>query len=176
MIDPTAFPLDVGIAAVSAAAGAFSQVPKIQQLERELDLTREALTDSEQEMVSKIHELEEKLFTMDREYEGQTDKFKKQYDLKMRDNLAQMTEKIKIDYGYQLEIRVEEAKSKLLQDKFMQISNVGGDRQAELVKLRLQRSRIEDANKTLEKALGDSKAELDRLQEAASKKAGWWPF
>jgi hypothetical protein len=62
--------LDLGIAAVSAAAGAASQLPRIQELQRELEISRAALTESENEMVTKIHDLEEKLFQMDREYEG----------------------------------------------------------------------------------------------------------
>lgn len=180
MIDPSLIsgmlPMDVGIAAVSAAAGALSQVPKIQQLERELDVTRAALTDSEQQLVSKIHELEEKLFTMDNEYEQQTSKFKKQYDRQMRDDLERITDKMKVDFGYKMEIRVEEAKSKLLSEKLQEVSSRGGDKQAELVTLRLQRSRVEDANGTLEKALQDSQIELQRLQDASSKKASWWPF
>jgi hypothetical protein len=62
--------MDMGIAAVSAVAGAASQLPRIQELQRELDISRAALTESENEMVSKIHDLEEKLFQMDREFEG----------------------------------------------------------------------------------------------------------
>jgi hypothetical protein len=176
VIDPAIFPLDAGIAALSAAAGALSQVPKIQQLERELETTRSALTDSEQQLVSQIHELEEKLFTMDREFEGQTERFKRQYDLKMRDDLEMVTEKMKIDFSYKLEIRVEEQKSKMLQEKLLDVNNLTGNRQAELVALRLQRSRVESANENMEKALKRSSAELDKLREAASKKTGWWKF
>ena len=62
--------LDLGIAAVSAAAGAASQLPQIQELQRELEISRAALSESENEMVSKIHDLEEKLFLMDQEFEG----------------------------------------------------------------------------------------------------------
>lgn len=62
--------MDMGIAAVSAAAGAASQLPRIQELQRELEISRAALTESENEMVSKIHDLEEKLFQMDQEFEG----------------------------------------------------------------------------------------------------------
>jgi phage-related minor tail protein len=151
-------------------------VPKIQELERELDTTRAALTDSEQQLVSQIHELEERLFVMDREFEGQTDKFKKQYDVKMRDDLQKITEKMKVDFQYTLEIKVEEEKSKLLLDKLDVTNSLTGQRQVELVNLRLQRSRIEDANQALEKAMDESKAELDRLREAALKRTGWWPF
>jgi hypothetical protein len=180
VVDPSMLPLDVafdaGIAALSAAAGALSQAPKIQQLERELATTRASLTESEQQLVAQIHELEEKLFVMDREFEGQTDKFKKQYDTKMREELERVTEKMKINFRYKLDIRVEEQKSKMLQDKLLDISGFTGDRQAELVDLRLQRSRIEIANETLEKALEASSVELKRLTDASSKKTGWWPF
>lgn len=62
--------LDLGIAAVSAAAGAASQLPRIQELQRELDISRAALSESENEMVTKIYDLEEKLFLMDQEFEG----------------------------------------------------------------------------------------------------------
>jgi hypothetical protein len=172
VIDP--FALDFGIAALSAAGGALSQRPKIQQLERELETTRASLTESEQQLVDQIHELEEKLFTMDREFEGQTDKFKKQYDLKMRDELERVTEKMKIDFRYKLDIRVEEQKSKMLQDKLFDTSSFTGNRQDELVELRLQQSRIKIANAKMEKALVESTAELKTMREAASKKSSWW--
>jgi hypothetical protein len=83
---------------------------------------------------------------------------------------------MKINFRYKLDIRVEEQKSKMLQDKLLDISGFTGDRQAELVDLRLQRSRIEIANETLEKALEASSVELKRLTDASSKKTGWWPF
>jgi hypothetical protein len=176
MLSLDALPFDAGIAALSAAAGALSQMPKIQQLERELDITRAALTDSEQQLVDQIHELEEKLFTMDKEFEGQTEKFKKQYDLKMREDLERITEKMKVDFRYKLDIRVEEQKSKMLQEKLADSSSFTGNRQAELVDLRLQQGRIKIANEKMEKALETSTAELKRLREAASEKTGWWPF
>lgn len=174
MLSLDALGLDAGIAALSAAAGAFSQQSKIQQLQRELDTTRAALTDSEKQLVDQINELEEKLFVIDREFEGQTAKFKKQYNLKMREELERSMEKMKIDFRYKLEIRVEEQKSKMLQEKYFDVSNFTGNRQAELVELRLQQSRIKIANEKMEKALAASTSELKRLKEAASKKTGWW--
>lgn len=95
MVDPV-IATDVGIAVVSAAAGAASQFPRINQLQRELDIARTALTQSEQELVTKITQLEDRLYEMDAEFEAQTTKFKKQYDTKMREDLARMTEKMKV--------------------------------------------------------------------------------
>ena len=78
VVDPM-IATDVGIAVVSAAAGAATQLPRINKLQHELELSREALTQSEQEMVSKISKLEDKLYEMDTEFEQQTTRFKKQY-------------------------------------------------------------------------------------------------
>lgn len=173
IIDP--FAVDFGIAVVSAAAGAASQIPRIQSLERELEITRAALTESEQELVSKITELEEKMFVMDQEFEQQTARFKKQYDQKMKEDLRQVTEKMKTDFKYKLEIKVEEAKAKMLSDKLDIVNNLTGDRQAELMQLRVQRDQIDRANAELEKALEETANELERIR-AASEKKGWWPF
>lgn len=168
--------MDVGIAVVSAAAGAVSQLPRIQQLERELKTVRAALTDSENEMVAKIKELEDKLFLMDKEFEGQTEKFRKQYDFKMRDELERITAKMKTDFQYKLEIKMDEERSKLLSEKLDLVKGLTGGKQEELMSLRVQRDRVSKANLDLEKALSNAKNELDRLQQAASQKKGWWPF
>jgi alanyl-tRNA synthetase len=173
VLDPTV--VDAGIAVVSAAAGAASQFPRIQQLERELKSAKDSLTKSEEELVSKITELEDKLFHMDQEYEQATTRFKKQYDTKMKEDLERVADKMKVDFQYKLEIRLEEQKSKLLQDQLGLVNGLTGGRQEELVNLRLRNSRVQKANQELEQALEMSKLELERIQAGAQKK-GWWPF
>lgn len=173
VLDPTM--VDAGIAVVSAAAGAASQLPRIQQLERDLRSAKESLSKSEQELVSKIAELEDKLFHMDQEYEQATTRFKKQYDARMKEDLERVADKMKVDFQYKLEIRLEEQKSKLLQDQLGMVNGLTGGRQEELVDLRLRNSRVQKANQELEEALEMSKRELERIQEGAQKK-GWWPF
>lgn len=175
VIDPVMM-VDAGIAVVSAAAGAASQFPRIQELERQLKTARESLTASELELVAKITELEDKLFQMDQEYEQATTKFKKQYDLRMKDDLEKITEKMKVDFQYKLEIRLEEQKSKMLQDKLGLVNGLTGGRQEELVDLRIRNSRVQKANEELEQALEASRVELEKLQGGASQKKGWWPF
>jgi chromosome segregation ATPase len=167
--------IDAGIAVVSAAAGAASQLPRIQQLERDLRTAKDSLTKSEQELVSKITELEDKLFHMDQEYEQATARFKKQYDARMKEDLERVADKMKVDFRYKLEIRLEEQKSKLLQDQLGLVNGLTGGRQEELVDLRLRNSRVQKANQELEEALEMSKTELERIQAGAQKK-GWWPF
>lgn len=174
-IDPN-LALDVGIAVASAAAGAASQLPRVQQLERELSITKEALTQSEQEMVRKITELEEKLFEMDKEFEEQTDRFKKKYDNRMRGELERIKEKIITDYKYKLEIKLEEQKSKLLEERLDFVNTVTSGKAEQLVNLQIEKVNMNRANEELEKALAMSQAELDRLRQEATKKKGWWPF
>ena len=125
--------------------------------------------------MSKITELEDKLFHMDQEYEQATTRFKKQYDARMKEDLERVADKMKVDFQYKLEIRLEEQKSKLLQDQLGLVNGLTGGRQEELVDLRLRNSRVQKANQELEQALETSKMELERIQAGAQKK-GWWPF
>jgi hypothetical protein len=157
----------IGIALVSAAAGAASQSPKIQQLERELETAKEALASSELEIVETISQLEDKLFRMDEEFEGQTARFQKQYDQQKQEELKRITAKLKVDMQYRLEIKVEEEKSRLLSKELSRMD--GSEKQAELATLRLQQSQVLNSKLKVEKALMESEAELLRMQQAAQK-------
>lgn len=161
------------IAVASAAAGALSQLPRIQELEAQLVQVQSTLNATQTEMTTKVALLEDKLYTLDTEYEAQTTRFKKQYELKLRDDLARMTEKIKTDYEFKLAIKVEEQKGKLLDNQLDLVGGITGKRQAEMVELRLKQSRMEETNQQLEKALREADAELEALREAAAKKP-WW--
>jgi hypothetical protein len=172
-LDPTI--VDAGIAVVSAAAGAATQLPRIRQLESDLRAAKDSLIQSEQELVGKIASLDDKLFHMDQEYEQATAKFKKQYDASMKEDLERIVAKMKVDFQYKLEIRLEEQKSKLLGEQLNLVNGLTGGRQEELVDLRLRNSRVQKANEELEKALVASELELERMQAGAQKK-GWWPF
>ena len=127
-------------------------------------------------MMEKMKELEDRLFTIDQEYEAQTERFKKQYDVKMQKKLEEAKERIKVDYTYNLEIKLEEQKSKMLQEKYEFVNNLTGDKQQELVALRLRQTQNDELNKKLETALEESKMELDRLRSEYNKKRRWWPF
>jgi hypothetical protein len=175
IIDPT-MAMDMGIAVASAAAGAVSQFPRIQQLERELTVAKDALTDSEQQLVQKITELEERLFQMDQEFEEQTDRFKKKYDTRMRGELEKVKDKIITDYKYKLEIKLEEQKANMLGEKLEFVNTLTSGKTEQLVNLRIEKENINRANEKLEEALALSQSELDRMRSEASLKKGWWPF
>lgn len=163
-------PVTVGIAVASAAAGAAAQMPRIQALERELESTKAALDLSEQEMVSKIAELEDKLFNMDDEFEQQTAKFQKQYDQQKKKELEGTIAKLKTDMKYSMEIKLEEEKSKLLLDQVKSLSQQG-DKQTELTQLKLKQSQVQETNLKLEKALVEAQDEVERMQGAAAQRA-----
>jgi hypothetical protein len=109
--------LEVGVAVVSAAAGALSQVPRIQQLERELTSVKKSLTSSESELVEKVRVLEDKLFVMDQEFEEQTVRFQRQYDQTQKEKMETMKEKLKSEMAFKLEIQLAQERSSKLMEK-----------------------------------------------------------
>lgn len=165
----------IGIAVVSAAAGAATQLPRIQELEGELVKARAALEKSKGDMVAKIHELEDKLFQMDKSYEEQSAKFMKEYEQRKNEEVQKITEKIKTDFSYKLEIEVEKEKSRLLSQKLSDVT-VSGDQTTKLAEMRIKMDMLESAKEKLEIALQKSETELKRLDKAAKAKGGFWPF
>lgn len=165
----------IGIAVVSAAAGAATQMPRIQELEGELASARAALEKSNGDMVSKISELEDKLFQMDKAYEEQSAKFIKEYEQRKNEEVQKITEKIKTDYGYKLEIEVEREKSKLLSEKLSEVT-LTGDQTTKLAEMKMKMNLLQNAKEQLETALEKSQAELKRIQDAGKNKGGFWRF
>lgn len=165
----------IGIAVVSAAAGAATQLPRIQELEGELVKARAALETSKGEMVAKINELEDKLFQMDQAYEEQSAKFMKEYEQRKNSEVQKITEKIKTDFAYKLEIEVEKEKSRLLSQKLTDVK-VSGDQTTKLAEMRIKMDMLESAKEKLEIALNKSETELKRLDKAGKAKSGFWPF
>jgi hypothetical protein len=130
---------------------------------------------TEQELVDKVSELEDQLFKMDQEFESQSGKIKKQFDQKLRDELERVRKKVKEEYQFTLDIKVQEERSKMLAEKLDFVGSVNGDKDIELVNLRLKQSQVQIANQELEEALASSKAELDRIQNLSNQKP-WWQF
>ncbi len=165
----------IGIAVVSAAAGAASQIPRIQELEGELAKAKEALETSKENMVNKIGELEDKLFQMDKAYEDQSAKFIQEYEERKNEEVQKITEKIKTDFGYKLEIEVEKEKSKLLTEKLSEVK-LSGDQTAKLAEMKIKMNMLQSAKEKLEIALQKSEAELKRIEDSGKTKGGFWPF
>ena len=164
--------VNIGVAVASAAAGAASQLPRIQELETQLAASRAELNTTVIATNAKIEELEDKLFLFDQEFEEQTEKFKKKYDAKVQIDLKNKVEKIKQDYKFKLDIEVEKEKSKVLSEQLDVVNTITGKRQEELATLRLKKQSMDLTNRELEKALEESEAELTRLREQASKRGG----
>ena len=163
----------IGFALISAAAGAASQVPKIQQLEGELTEARAALEQSKEEMKSRIAELEDKLFLMDKAYEDQSQKFIVDYEKKKNIEVAKVTDKMKADFKYKLDIEVEKQKAKLLMKKLSDVSD-SADQTMKLAEMKLKMSQLEKSKAKLEKSLANSESELQLLNKSEGKKTNSW--
>jgi NMD protein affecting ribosome stability and mRNA decay len=111
---------------------------------------------------------------MDEEFESQSTKIKNKFDATMKDELTKVAAKVKEDYKFTLDIRLAEQRQDLLVEKLNFLSDLNGEKEIELVNLRLRQSQINEANKKLEKALAQSETELEKLSELAQKKRGWW--
>ena len=177
VVDPIMFGaglnLDVAIAVASAAAGAMTQIPRVQQLERELATAKSALTTSELELVEKIRVLEDKLFVMDQEFEEQTVKFQRQYDKTQKEQMEAFKEKVKTDMAFKLDIQIAQDRSAKLLKQADNESN-RTLRQEELSQLKLQQLRLNDLNAKLEEAITNSDEEITRLRTQVSRKKSFF--
>jgi hypothetical protein len=167
--------LELGVAVVSAAAGAMSQLPRIQSLERELQATKSALTLSEAELVEKIKVLEDKLFLMDQEFEEQTARFKRQYDATLREQMEVTKEKLKREMQFKVEIELAKERSKKLMNQAV-VENSRTSKQEELSQMKLKQLHVQELNQKLEEALQTAEIELDNMRQAkaSQKKFLFW--
>lgn len=112
---------------------------------------------------------------MDEEFEQSSAKAQKRFDNTLRDELQRVRNKVKDEYQFTLDIKVQEERSKMLQEKLNFVGSFNGDKDQELVKLRLQQAQVKDTNRKLEGALENAQEELEKIQ-GLSKGNGWWPF
>jgi len=161
--------LEVGVALVGAAAGAATQMPRVQALKSKLVAAQEQLKATEAAMEEKIHVLEEKLFAMDEEFEEQTAKFQRQYDQTQKLRLEEIKDKLKTEMQYKLEIQLAQQKSQRLMEA-VDLEHGRTSKQEELSEMRLRSNRLEEMNAQLEATLKETDEELQHLREAAQKK------
>jgi hypothetical protein len=166
---------NVGLAAVSAAAGVLSQLPHQRALEQALQEAEVALQAARNETDIKVSLLEDKLFALDQEFEAQTARFQRKYDQQRKQELEKFTNQLKADYALKLDVRLQQEKSKMLSSQLDNINGMTGKKQAELVQLKLQQSQMERVQAQLEEALKAAEEEMERMREAGRKRK-WWAF
>ena len=187
--------VDAGIGAAGALVGFAAQAPRLaamkeekERLEREVESMKRSLDASSREMATKINDLENQLFEMDREFEGATVRMKKDFDMNLREELASLSSSLKeenerhqqrLRESFDAELELELAKqnadltNNFLAEKFKYVH--GGNKE-ELEVYAVARDRAEKANAELQLALDASAAELKKMREATSKSAPWWRF
>ncbi|KAL3945399.1 MAG: hypothetical protein SGBAC_000532 [Bacillariaceae sp.] len=163
----------IGIALVSAAAGAAARQPEINNLQTELVEAQKKVEDSKSQVAQKIEELEEKLFEVDRAYEMESAKFQKEYEKRKQKEIAIISEKIKNDMKFKLDIEVEKEKSRLLADKLKKVKEES-EEQSEISQLRMQQQTLQSAKEKLEHALQQSEEKMKNME--APKTNRMWPF
>jgi len=173
-----ASPASLGaLVAASTCTGILSQQPRINELNKDLLEAQAALNATIQERDIQLSELEDKVFEMDTLYEQQTAKFKKQYDAQKKVEIERLNERLKQDYQYQLEIRLDREKSDLLLKK-LDDENQRTNREAKLATLRMENEKAKEASRKLETTLGEAQIELERIAKAAEEKSkgffGWF--
>lgn len=162
----------VGIALLSAAAGAAARQPEVNALETELATARTAVESSQEEMAKKIEELEDKLFAMDMAYERESAKFQEDYEKKKAIEVAKITEKLKTDMKFKLDIELEKEKSRLLAKRLKETNKLA--HYGEIAQIRMQQQKLEAAKEKLELALKKSEEQLELTK--APKSNSFWPF
>lgn len=178
-------------AAAGVASGVVSQVPRIHQLQKDregfeaqLKLTKDDLEQSKSELSGKIEKLEEALFQMDREFEGETISMKQNYETSLRDELQTLTNNLKSEFqqettrlqeqhekdmSFKLNLKEDEVRQNILEENLGLIKENTQTKRDELVSILEEQSRVSRLNRELEEALEASRKEI----EALNKKSKW---
>jgi len=142
-------------------------------------------------LVERVTELENALFEIDREYEGQTARMKKKFDMQLKEELNELatrlkrqyttnTERLKDAMQRDTELQKVELSGKLrqdfLQEKLNYINEMSGTKRDQLSSILQEQAQIKIANQELEAALAASRKELEDIQNMSKKPFGWWPF
>jgi hypothetical protein len=162
----------LGIALISAAAGAAVRQPEINTLEAELATARNLIETSKEEMAQKIEELENKLFEIDLAYENESTKFQEEYEKKKAIEVAKIKEKLKTDMKFKIDIELEKEKSRMLAEKLKETNKL--EESGEIAQIRMQRNKLEAAKEKLELALKKAEEKLELTK--APKSNSFWPF
>ena len=111
---------------------------------------------------------------MDEEFEAQTAQIKKRFDTTLKEEVERVRKKVKEEFQFSMEIKVAKEREKMLKEKLEVLGSFNGEKDAELVSLRLREAQVKKANEQLEHALSTAQGELKKLRDAETK--GWWPF
>jgi len=118
--------------------------------------------------------MEDKLFKMDQEFESESSEFQRNFDVRLRELVEKTKLKLKEDYQFSFDIKLNEERSKMLQEKADFIGTTNAEKDVELVQLRLQRIQINVAQKKLQAALAEAQRELEEIK--AKPKTNWLSF
>ena len=117
---------------------------------------------------------------MDRDYESQNTRMKKQYDRKLREELMKLTvelkeqfqdekETISNDTELKLSVKLDRMTQKFLTEKVKYMQDNGEKQRNDLANLLESQAKLSAANRKLEEALTASKKQIEELSQQPEK-------
>lgn len=168
----------VAVAVTSSfAAGALTQVPRVRALERNV-------TDTVTATAVRVADLEARLHALDAEYEQGTQALRERFEEMRGAQLKKQARRLAEEYQYKMraqmnelteshERRLQEQRSELLTQQLERMNDVTGDRQTELMTLRMRQSQLQERNEKLATLLAESEEKLTELQQQQRRGTGW---
>jgi hypothetical protein len=164
----TALLTDGAVAVAGLAAGVLSQVPQMRALEAQA-----AAAEADRDAQVKV--LKDQLFALDREYEEGTADLKTQFDDLREVELSRQQKRQAEEFQFRWQAQLDEVrqeydvqlarqKADLLSRQLEDVGTMTGDRQAELVTLRLEQTQLTERNNKLQALLDEAKGQIEELQ------------
>jgi chromosome segregation ATPase len=164
----TALLTDGAVAVAGLAAGVLSQVPQMRALEAQA-----AAAEADRDAQVKV--LKDQLFALDREYEEGTADLKTQFDDLREVELSRQQKRQAEEFQFRWQAQLDEVrqeydvqlarqKADLLSRQLEDVGTMTGDRQAELVTLRLEQTQLTERNNKLKALLDEARGQIEELQ------------
>jgi len=141
---------------------------------QELRATLEEAKKAEDELNTKITRFEDQVFELENEYENETGELKKQFQATLQDEKDKVRKKLKKEMQFSMDIKMNEERSAMLQEKLEFVQEVSFEKNAELSSLRMEKAALERTQKETQNSLQKSEEEVEKLFSLKNKD-GFWP-
>lgn len=109
-------------------------------------------------------------------FEEEAAEAQRKFDARIATEIEQTRIAAKEKYEEDLEAKLLEEQRRLLQEKLAYIGTTNGEKDTELVELRLNQSQLKIQNKQLKETVTKKEQEVEQLRESTRKKVFPWPF
>lgn len=136
------------------------------ELESTVNGLKTQLRESEksgEDLKNKISHYEDQIFQLENDYEIETGELKKEFQATLEKEKDKERKKVKNEMAFSMKIQMDKERSQMTQEKleFMEKESFG--KSAEFAAVRLEKLRLEQENKNMQRSLADYEAERDSL-------------